>query len=53
MSPPKSEKQRRFMATEHGLVEEGKEPRATKGMSQAQREDYMHKPKGGYKKGKK
>ena len=44
--PAKSEKQRRLMAADHERVKEGKEPRATKGMSQKDREDFMHKKKG-------
>ena len=34
---------------EHERVAEGKKPTATKGMSQAQREDFMHKAKKGKK----
>ena len=48
--PAKSEKQRRMMAAEHERVAEGKAPRFTKGMSQSQREDFMHKAKGSKKK---
>lgn len=44
--PAKTEKQRRFFAAEHERVKEGKEPRATKGMSQKDREDFMTKKKG-------
>jgi len=44
--PAKTEKQRRFFAAEHERVAEGKQPRGTKGMTQAQREDFMHKAKG-------
>ena len=47
--PAKTEKQRRFFAAEHERVAEGKAPRATKGMSQKQREDFMTKKKGGKK----
>lgn len=43
--PAKSEKQRRFFAAEHERVAEGKAPTATKGMTQAQRHDFMSKPK--------
>ena len=46
MSPAKTERQRRFIAAEHERVKEGKEPRATKGMTQKQREDFMKKGKG-------
>ncbi len=52
MSPARSEKQRRLMAMDYERVQEGKAPKATEGMSQAQRHDFMAKPKGGYKKGK-
>jgi hypothetical protein len=48
--PAKSERQRRFFAAEHERVKEGKAPVATKGMTQAQREDFMHKAKKGSKK---
>ena len=47
--PAKSEKQRRFFAAEHERVKEGKAPVATKGMTQAQREEFMHKKKGSKK----
>jgi hypothetical protein len=47
--PAKTEKQRRFFAAEHDRVAEGKAPRATKGMTQKQREDFMTKKKGGKK----
>ena len=50
--PARSEKQRRLMAMDFQRVQEGKAPKATKGMTQAQRHDYMGKPKGGSKKGK-
>ena len=48
--PAKTERQRRFFAAEHERVKEGKEPRSTKGMSQKDREDFMHKVKKGGKK---
>jgi hypothetical protein len=50
--PPRSEKQRRLMAADYERVAEGKAPRFTKGMTQAQRHDFMARPKGGYQKGK-
>ena len=43
--PAKTERQRRSFAAEHERVKEGKAPRATKGMTQKQREDFMHKKK--------
>jgi len=48
--PAKTERQRRMMAAEHERVAEGKAPRFTKGMTQAQREDFMHRVKGSKKK---
>lgn len=50
--PAKSEKQRRAMAADYERVKEGKAPRTTQGMTQAQRHDFMEKPKGGYRKKK-
>ena len=50
MSPAKTERQRKFMAAEHERVAEGKAPRGTKGMTQKQREDFMHRSKGSKKK---
>lgn len=44
--PAKTERQRRFMAAEHERVAAGAAPRATKGMTQKQREDFMTKKKG-------
>ena len=44
--PAESEKQRRLMAAEHERVKEGKAPAKTKGMSQKEREDFMHKKRG-------
>ena len=44
--PAKSEKQRRMFAAEHERVKEGKAPTKTKGMSQKDREDFMHKKRG-------
>jgi hypothetical protein len=38
------------MAAEHERVKEGKEPTTTKGMTQEQRHDFMHKAKKGSKK---
>lgn len=43
--PAKSEKQRKFFAAEYERVKEGKKPRGTKGMTQSQRKDFMHKRK--------
>lgn len=43
--PAKTERQRKFMAAEHERVAEGKKPRGTKGMTQSEREDFMHAPK--------
>lgn len=49
--PPKSEKQRRFMAADRERAREGKDTKT--GMSEDQLSDYVHKPKGGYSKTKK
>jgi hypothetical protein len=48
--PAKSERQRRAMAADYERVKEGKAPRATKGMTQSERHDFMSRPTGGYKK---
>jgi hypothetical protein len=47
--PARTEKQRRLMAAEHERVAEGKAPRFTKGMTQAQRHDFMKRVKGSRK----
>lgn len=43
--PAQSAKQQRLMAAEYERVKEGKKPQQTKGMSQAQRHDFMKKEK--------
>jgi hypothetical protein len=51
MPPAKSEKQRKFMAAEYARAKAGKKTQS--GISASAAHDFMHKPKGGYKKGKK
>jgi hypothetical protein len=48
--PAKSEKQRRLMAADRERARAGQRTRT--GMSTAQLDDYVYKPKGGYSKSK-
>jgi hypothetical protein len=50
MMPAKSEKQRKFMAADRERARAGQKTRT--GMPEAQLDDYVHKPKGGYSKTK-